>query len=70
MIEKGMTVQWNQGSRMRSGTVQEIHTYFIGQEVKSSTLDTSKKARLALYIRVADGTHVLKNDTQVYVVEK
>ncbi|MGY3791877.1 hypothetical protein [Aquimarina sp. 433] len=70
MIEKGMTVKWNQGSKILSGTVEGIHMYSIGREVKKSILNKSRKARLALFIRVADGTHVLKNDTQVYLIEK
>ncbi|MHA7056941.1 DUF2945 domain-containing protein [Aquimarina sp. M1] len=68
MIKKGVKVQWNEGNISLSGIVEETYAYKITRKIKENTTVRFSSASMALYIRTADGSHTLKNDSEVNFV--
>ncbi|WP_378175512.1 hypothetical protein [Aquimarina sp. SS2-1] len=67
MIKKGVKVQWSQGNSTLSGIVEETYKYKITRKTKENPFVSYSNASMALYIRTSDGSHILKNDSDVYL---
>lgn len=61
MDYKGTNVIWQDGMITYKGKVIDTHIYKKQQSLKRK----GKSILYALYIRLIDGRHVLKNDTEV-----
>ncbi|WP_010520911.1 hypothetical protein [Aquimarina agarivorans] len=66
MDYKGITVFWKKGETILKGKVVETHSYKKNQSFK----EKGKAALYALYIRLKNGKHVLKNNNEVSVISK
>ncbi len=65
MIKKGEKVRWTQDQTTLFGIVEETYVYKITRKIKENSLVRFSNANKALYIKSQDGSHVLKNDTEV-----
>ncbi|WP_027394633.1 hypothetical protein [Aquimarina latercula] len=65
MIKKGTKVQWAQDQFVHFGVVEETYTYKVTRKIKENSVVSFSNTSVALYIKVIDGTFVLKNETEV-----
>ncbi|WP_298318473.1 HVA1 family protein [uncultured Aquimarina sp.] len=65
MIKKGEKVRWTQDQTTQFGIIEETYVYKITRKIKENSLVRFSSANMALYIKSSDGSHVLKNDTEV-----
>ncbi|SHJ11095.1 hypothetical protein [Aquimarina spongiae] len=68
MIRKGNKVKWKENNTVRSGIVEETYAYKQQKTIrKRSKTSCFSRAVKALYIRLKNGKHVLKNDNEVFL---
>ncbi|GAA4271977.1 hypothetical protein U6A24_10735 [Aquimarina gracilis] len=65
MIKKGNKVKWIENNTILVGTVEETYLYKISKKIKNNPSASYSNAGMALYIRMQNGKHILKNDTEV-----
>ncbi|MBQ0733374.1 hypothetical protein [Aquimarina celericrescens] len=70
MIRKGTLVRWKEGvNQISYGTVEETYEYKLTNKIKNDHFVRYNTAGKALYIKLANGQHVLRNDNEVELVD-
>ncbi|MBP2830730.1 hypothetical protein J8281_00905 [Aquimarina sp. U1-2] len=70
MIRKGTVVQWkNETDQILYGIVEETYEYKITRNRNRNQLLEYNTAGKALYIKLHNGRHVLRNDNEVERVD-
>ncbi len=70
MITKGTLVRWkNKMNQISYGTVEETYEYKLTKKALGQQYVSYDNAHKALYIKLTNGAHVLKNDNEVELVD-
>ncbi len=69
MIRKGNKVKWKENNAICVGIVEDTYWYKGSRKRKKNKVSRINRAAKALYIRLKNGKHVLKNDNEV-ILEK
>lgn len=66
MIQKGTTVTWKWGNGTANGKVKETYTTEVTKTIKGNKITRNgKQGNKALLIEQADGSEVLKSESEV-----